>query len=84
MSLSPFLEHYASVNGRTSDDRSRGLFFLGSLQEQGAIDDLHAIAREVYHALAAYLEQIETWGTIYALVEAGKLEATGILAVKKC
>lgn len=34
--------------------------------------------------LAAYLEQIETWGTIYALVEAGKLGATGILAVKKC
>jgi hypothetical protein len=33
--------------------------------------------------LAAYLEQIETWGTVYALVEAGKLEATGILAIKQ-
>ena len=33
--------------------------------------------------LVAYLEQIETWGAIYALVEAGKLEATGVLAVKK-
>lgn len=30
-----------------------------------------------------YLEQIETWGTIYGLLEGGKLQAMGILAAKR-
>ena len=56
----------------------------GFQQSLSVLSQLRACDRDQRaKSIPLYLEQIETWGTIYALVESGKLQASAILAVKQ-